>query len=97
MYHPQSVAILSIRKQFETSCKQFILLLYLLLWNVQTSGQYPNWNEKNAFKKKKKMRCKYDLKSLFHVLNHSSSRNNNNVIKTSLKEKRGYNWMRIYA
>lgn len=48
-------------------------------------------------KKKKKMRCKYDLKSLLHVLNHSSSRNNNNVIKTSLKEKRGYNWMRIYA
>ena len=41
--------------------------------------------QKNAFKKK--MRCKYDLKSLFHVLNHSSSRNNNNEINTSLKEK----------
>ena len=33
------------------------------------------------------MHCKYDLKSLFHVLNHSSSRNNNNEINTSLKEK----------
>ena len=31
------------------SCKEFILLLRLLLWNIQTKGQYPNWDVIYAF------------------------------------------------
>ena len=31
------------------SYEEFILLLRLLLWNIQTKEQYPNWDVTNAF------------------------------------------------
>ena len=31
------------------SCKEFILLLKPLLWNIQIKGQYPNWDVTNVF------------------------------------------------
>ena len=31
------------------SCKEFVLLLRPLLWNIQTKGQYPNWDATNPF------------------------------------------------
>ena len=31
------------------SCSLFIIVLSVLLWNIQTNGQFPNWDSIKAF------------------------------------------------